>query len=62
MSIHVKAILELIAVNPSVTQKEMAVLLKLTEDGIYYRIARLKARGVLVRIGGKKAGHWEVKG
>ncbi len=62
LSIHGKAILELIAVNPSVTQKEMAVRLKLTEDGIYYHIARLKARGVLVRIGGKKAGHWEVKG
>jgi predicted HTH transcriptional regulator len=56
----VKVILELIANNPTITQKEMAVQLKLTEDGIYYHIDKLKIMGVLRRVGGKKTGRWEV--
>jgi ATP-dependent DNA helicase RecG len=56
-----KKILKLIALNPVITQKELAVKLGLTEDGVYYHIARLKRIGQLIRIGGKKAGRWEVK-
>ncbi|MDD5169866.1 MAG: winged helix-turn-helix transcriptional regulator [Syntrophales bacterium] len=55
-----KKILELIASNPVITQKEIAIQLGLTEDGIYYHIAKLKGLGRLTRIGGKKAGQWEV--
>ena len=32
----------------------------LTEDGIYYQIKKLKAKGVLKRIGATKAGRWVV--
>lgn len=60
LSANEKAILKLIAANPAVTQKEMAVGLNLTEDGIYYHIVRLKAKGMLRRVGGKKAGRWEL--
>ena len=62
LSLSEKAILDLVVATPSVTQKEMAVRLNLTEDGIYYHIARLKAKGILRRVGGKKVGHWEVGG
>ncbi|MDZ4164204.1 MAG: ATP-binding protein [Smithellaceae bacterium] len=56
-----RKILELMASNPVITQKELAVRLGLTEDGVYYHIVKLKSLGHLVRIGGKKAGRWEVK-
>ena len=62
LSANEKAIIDLIAANPSVTQKEIAVRMNLTEDGIYYHIVRLKAKGMLRRIGGKKDGRWEVQG
>lgn len=55
-----KAILELIAGNPVITQKEMAGQLKLSEVGIRYHTDKLKAKGVLQRIGGKKSGRWEI--
>ena len=60
LSLAAKKILKLIALNPVITQKELAVKLGLTEDGVYYHIARLKRIRQLIRIGGKKAGRWEV--
>lgn len=55
-----KAIIRLIGANPSVTQKEMADQLNLSEVGIRYHIDKLKAKGILQRFGGKKTGRWEV--
>ncbi len=49
-----EVILELIAENPNITQKAMAARMGLTEDGIYYHISKLKKKGVLQRVGGKK--------
>ncbi len=60
ISVMGKAIIKLITANPSMTQKEMATRLKLTEIGIRYHINKLKAKNVLQRKGGKKAGRWEV--
>ena len=57
-----KAILDLIAVNPAITQKKMAKQLNLSEIGIRYNTDKLKAKGVLQRVGGKKAGRWEIIG
>jgi ATP-dependent DNA helicase RecG len=57
---HEKAILALIAANPSATQKEMGAALGLSEDGIRYHMEKLKAKGLLRREGGKKAGRWEI--
>ena len=56
-----RKILELMALNPVITQKELAARLGMTEDGVYYHIVKLKSLGQLVRIGGKKTGRWEVK-
>lgn len=50
----------LILENPTITQKELAQQLGLTEDGIWYHIDRLKAKNRLRRIGGRKAGRWEI--
>jgi len=55
-----KAIVSMIESNPSVTQKEMAVQLNLSEVGIRYHTDKLKTKGILQRIGGKKSGCWEV--
>jgi len=55
-----KDILNLIADNPAITQKEMAKQLNLSEIGIRYNTDKLKVKGVLQRVGGKKAGCWEI--
>jgi len=60
LSASEKAIIRLIGANPSVTQKEMADQLNLSEVGIRYHIDKLKAKGILQRLGGKKTGRWEV--
>lgn len=62
LSVTEKTILDLIADNPAITQKEMAEKLSLSEIGIRYNTNRLKAKGVLRRVGGKKAGHWKIMG
>ncbi|MFZ3114608.1 MAG: ATP-binding protein [Syntrophales bacterium] len=61
LSVTEKAIIELITANPSMTQKEMARQLGLSEIGIRYSVNKLKTKGMLQRIGGKKMGRWEVK-
>lgn len=60
LSLVARKILKLIVSNPAITQKDLALQLGLTEDGVYYHIARLKGLGQLTRIGGKKVGRWEV--
>lgn len=55
-----KLILELILSNPSITQNEMATKLGMTADGIRYNTDKLKAKGVLKRVGGKKNGRWNI--
>jgi ATP-dependent DNA helicase RecG len=61
LSVTEKAIMELITANPSMTQKEMARQLGLSEIGIRYSVNKLKTKSMLQRIGGKKAGRWEAK-
>lgn len=55
-----KVIMETVARNPSVTQKELASKLTLSEIGIRYHTDKLKAKGILKRIGGRKTGRWKV--
>lgn len=55
-----KAILDLVVTTPSISQKEMAEILGLSVDGIRYHTDKLKNRGVIKRVGGKKTGRWEV--
>lgn len=53
-------ILSLITENPNVTTDELARLCGLTPDGVYYHTKRLRDKGVLIREGGRKEGHWVV--
>ena len=45
--------------NPRITYRELAELLGLTEDGIFWNIKKLKAKGFLRRVGPNKGGHWK---
>ena len=46
--------------NPHITNRELAELLGLTEDGIFWNMKKLKTRGILRRVGPDKGGHWEI--
>jgi len=53
-------IIDAIAKKSDITQKELAVVIGITEDGIKYHITRLKKAGILERIGPDKGGHWKI--
>jgi len=55
-----KSIINLISTTPTITQKEMAKRLNLSEIGIRYHIKKLKEKMLLKRTGGKKLGYWEI--
>lgn len=46
--------------NPSITISEMAKLIGVTERSIQRNLRKLQARGLLLRVGGRKEGRWEV--
>jgi ATP-dependent DNA helicase RecG len=53
-------IIEAIANKSDITQKELAAVIGITEDGVKYHVTRLREKGVLKRIGPDKGGHWEI--
>lgn len=53
-------ILNLILENPNITTEELARVCDMTPDGVYYHTKRLREKGVLIREGGRKEGHWVV--
>ena len=53
-------ILSIIAENPNVTTEELANMCNITPDGVFYHTKRLREKGVLIREGGRKEGHWVV--
>ena len=53
-------ILSLIIKNPNITTEELARVCDMTPDGVYYHTKRLREKGVLIREGGRKEGHWIV--
>jgi len=53
-------ILKLILEYPSVSTKEMAAGLGITQKGIEWQIRRLRKEGILQRIGPDKGGHWKI--
>ena len=53
-------ILSLILENPNITTEELARVCNMTPDGVYYHTKRLREKGVLIREGGRKEGHWIV--
>ena len=53
-------ILELIAQYPDITREWLAKEVGLSIRGVEKNLAQLKSEGKIVRIGGRKGGHWEV--
>ena len=55
-------ILKKIIQNPEITSKELSDVCGISPDGIRYHIRNMKQSKLLIRIGGKKKGHWQVNG
>ena len=55
-----ECILDLIRTQPFITAKELAKRCGMTEDGMFWKMKQLKAKGVIRRVGATKGGHWEV--
>jgi len=53
-------IIDAITKKSDITQKELATIIGITEDGVKYHITRLRKKGLLKRIGPDKGGHWEI--
>lgn len=53
-------IVNLIRINSSITRKELATKLKLTEDGVKYNLNILLKNNIIERIGPDKGGYWKI--
>ncbi|MBQ4292080.1 MAG: putative DNA binding domain-containing protein [Muribaculaceae bacterium] len=60
LSIAQRTMLNLLAANPLLTQKEICEEVGLTSSGVKYNLSRLVNQGLLTRVGGKKTGYWVV--
>jgi len=56
----VEKIFHIIENNPQITQKELSEMTGLTRRGVEWNLSKLKAKGLIRRIGAAKGGHWEV--
>ena len=54
-------LLELLKAKPNLTQKELAENLTVSLRTLQRTIKEMKDAGIIVRIGGNKSGHWEIK-
>jgi predicted HTH transcriptional regulator len=54
------AVLDLVRADPSITIAEIAVRTGATNSAISQRIRTLKQKGILLRVGPDKGGHWEI--
>ena len=53
-------ILDICRKKPSVTIRELALLIGIAERSVQRNIQKLRQDGLLRRIGGRKEGRWEV--
>lgn len=53
-------IIKLLKGNPTLTQKQMVEITKLTREGIKYNISILKKLNIIERVGSDKKGYWKV--
>ncbi len=53
-------ILDHLRAEPTLTRKSLAERVGLTPDGVKYHLDKLRAAGVLRRVGSARAGRWEV--
>ena len=51
-------ILDICRDDPSITIAEMARRIGITERSVQRNIQKLRSEGLLVRLGGRKEGHW----
>src|SRR6185436_5250815 len=52
--------LALLRAQPSITRRELANRLGISDNGIKYHLERMKAAGVIRHVGATKSGYWEV--
>ncbi|MDR2149072.1 MAG: winged helix-turn-helix domain-containing protein [Tannerella sp.] len=55
-------ILKLIMDNPQISQDKIAEIIGITTDGVFWNIKKLKAQGVIERVGHDKGGYWKMIG
>lgn len=55
-----KQIIELIGENSTITQKDLALQIGLSEGGIRKAMTKLKKAGIIKREGSTKSGIWKV--
>lgn len=60
LTLKEKAVIDIIRKNPTITREALAERLNLSVGGVRYNTDKLQAKGILRRVGGKKAGRWEV--
>ena len=53
-------ILDLLKQYPDITRERLARKVGLSVRGVEKNLAQLKSAGKIVRVGGRKSGHWEV--
>jgi ATP-dependent DNA helicase RecG len=53
-------IVALLRKTPTMTRRQMAEIVGISENGIKYHLDKLKSSGVIRHVGPTKAGHWEV--
>ena len=53
-------IIKLLKANSTLTRKDLAILMKMTEDGVKYHLNQLKKKGIIEHHGSTKSGHWVV--
>ena len=56
-----KTIIELILINPQITKKEIARIIKISENGVKYHIKVLSKKGIVERKGSTKKGYYIIK-
>ena len=53
-------ILDLVVQYPDITRERLAKEVGLSVRGVEKNLVQLKSEGRIVRVGGRKGGHWEV--
>ncbi len=53
-------ILAVLAADPELTQRVLAERVGVTQEGIRYHMRKLKAAGIIRRVGSSRAGHWVI--
>jgi ATP-dependent DNA helicase RecG len=54
-------ILNTIKIKSTITREEIAKELNITADTVKEYLRKLKDKGLLIRIGGRKIGYWDIK-